>query len=121
MRFCSATCRDDARRKPLRPMSDIELAWLAGFFDGEGHISIRAQLSQRAVGVKIQVTNTNREILERVQAVTGVGYITTRYRDSARHKPTHDWHTTGGNAKAILRLLIPHLIVKSKRAKQAVS
>lgn len=101
-------------------MSREELAWLAGLFDGEGHISLRTQLSQRAIGVKIQVTNTHRPLLERIQTITDIGYITTRYRTDPRHRPTHDWHTTGGNAKELLRLLLPWLIAKRERALEAI-
>lgn len=102
-------------------MSETEIAWLAGFFDGEGHISVRVKLSQRADGVKIQVTNTNHALLERVAEFTGVGYITTRPRQSEKWRTTYDWHTTGGNAKTILSILLPWLIEKRDRAVEALS
>lgn len=120
MRFCSKPCHDNARRKPIRKMSATDRAWLAGLFDGEGHISIDTQLGPRSRGVKIQVTNTDRALVDEVQRVTGVGYITTRYRESSNHKPTHDWHTTGGNAKALLALMLPRLIAKKDRAIEAI-
>lgn len=101
-------------------MSETEIAWLAGFFDGEGHVSVRTQLSQRATGVKIQVTNTNRALVDRVAELTGVGYITTRPRQSSRCRTTYDWQTTGGNAKEILAALLPWLIEKRERALEAI-
>jgi hypothetical protein len=121
MRFCSKPCHDNARRKPLRRMAPEDLAWLAGLFDGEGSISIDTKLGPRSRGVKIHVTNTHRPLVDEVQRVTGVGYITTRYHDDPNHKPTHDWHTTGGNAQLILTLLIPRLIAKKSRAIEATS
>ncbi len=121
MRFCSTSCRDEAATRPLRDMSAEECAWLAGLFDGEGHIGIGRQLSQRSRGVKIQITNTNRELLEEVQRVTGVGYITTRYRESEKHRPTHDWYTSGRNARRILDVISPRLIVKRDKAREAIA
>ena len=122
MRFCSKTCRDNGVRKPIREMSPEETAWLAGLFDGEGCISIRAQLNQTgARGVRIQVTNTNRELLEEVKRVTGIGFISMRYRNDPRHKPTFDWQTAGGNAKGVLQLISHRLIAKKARALEAIN
>jgi hypothetical protein len=97
-------------------MTPEETAWLAGIFDGEGHISINVAISQRSRGPKIQVTNTCRAIVDRVQSLTGVGFVTTRYHEDAKHKPTHDWHTTGLNAARILVQIRPWLLEKAAAA-----
>lgn len=121
MKYCSKPCRDAGVTKLLRIMSDAETAWLAGLFDGEGHISIDTRLNRTTRGVKIQITNTNRELLEKAQDVVGTGYITTRYHDNPRHKPTYDWHTTGRNAKLLLQTMLPWLIAKRTQAQSALS
>lgn len=102
-------------------MAVEEITWLAGLFDGEGHVSVLTKLSQRAFGVKIQITNTCHPLLDRVAEITGIGYISTRPRQNERWKTTYDWHTTGGNAKAILQLMLPYLIVKREAALRATA
>lgn len=119
--YCSTTCRDDGRTKPLRPMTTEEVAWLGGLFDGEGCITLHTRpRSGTTIHLRITLTNTSRAMVERVLAVTGVGFITTRYRSSVKHKPTHDWHTTGRNARAILVLILPWLTSKHTQAQNAI-
>lgn len=50
--------------------SDLELAWAAGLYDGEGCTSIRA--SKYA---KMSIGQVDREVLERFQAAVGTGKI----------------------------------------------
>lgn len=102
-------------------MTEPEIAWLAGLFDGEGHISVRTKLSHRAYGSKLQITNTCLPLLERVIAVTGIGYITERpLEHEPRRKRTWDWHTTGINAVLILVAIRPWLIAKTAAADEVI-
>lgn len=116
MKYCSKRCRDEGETETLRIMSDTEIAWLAGMFDGEGHISVKVALSENALGPKIQVTNTCRAILDRIRNVTGVGHITARTRQNPRWKQTYDWRATNRNAVRILVAIRPWLIEKAERA-----
>ena len=54
-----------------------ELAWAAGFFDGEGTTHAIKQRKGRASGAKIMMAlpQTNLETLERFQRAVGVGVI----------------------------------------------
>lgn len=104
-------------------MTPEEIAWLGGLFDGEGHISVLTKLSQRCKGVKIQITNTNRDMLDVVKTRTGIGYITERpvmSTDRPTWKIRYDWHTTGGNAKELLSMMLPWLIEKREAAIRAI-
>jgi hypothetical protein len=121
MKYCSTFCRDMGRTKDLRDMADIEAAWLAGLFDGEGNVSIHVALGQRAMGAKIQITNTNRNLLERVLTITGGGFIAQRPRYNPKWKTTYDWHATGLNAARLLKRMLPWLIVKKEAAETVVS
>ena len=68
--------------------SELELAWAAGFFDGEGHISARRTKRRSTENgeprygrvLQFRVTQKYPEVLERFQAAVGYGkiYMTTR-------------------------------------------
>jgi hypothetical protein len=71
-------------------MDREELAWAAGFFDGEGTLSY----AQKARFVTVRVAQTERKILERFQrAVGGVGKIygpyVQRHKDRWERKPQY--------------------------------
>jgi len=63
----------------LRKQADVntlELAWAAGFFDGEGHVSASKQAGKRACNMCIQIAQTDPEVLHRFQrAVGGLGRV----------------------------------------------
>jgi hypothetical protein len=54
-----------------------EAAWLAGFLDGEGYIGIsrRPRSDSGPYQPKVQITSTNREVLERIKDWVGGGYL----------------------------------------------
>jgi hypothetical protein len=121
--YCSTTCRDEARTTRHLPLSETEIAWLAGIFDGEGNVAVRAPLSQRAFGVIIQITNTNFEMLTAVKKRTGVGSIYQRPvkdSDPLHWKIRYDWRTSGRNAKSLLALMQPWLIEKRAKCEEAL-
>ncbi len=61
-------------------VTQTELAWLAGIWDGEGHFSIRRTVQPKGApqySPRLGVTNSNTEILARVRQILdklGVGY-----------------------------------------------
>ena len=67
-----------------------ELAWAAGFFDGEGNI--RARVDKYHNAFVVQIAQTDRRPLERFQAaVGGIGVIYGPYAPSSRKtKPHHN-------------------------------
>lgn len=96
-------------------MNREELAWAAGFFDGEGHITFRD-----TSGVTVGVTQSYLPPLERFQrAVGGLGVIQTtgkRENRPAHHREilrwqVHDWR----EVQAVLAMLWPWLAAEPKR------
>lgn len=62
------------RPSRVREMTASEVAWIAGFLEGEG--SFTASARQRgSVYVRIQASSTDRDVLERVAAIVGVGTV----------------------------------------------
>ncbi len=77
-------------------MNDCEIAWAAGFFEGEGTFALRRKHNR--VMLEMSVSNTDIDSLELFQKIAGTGEITTRDRsDSKPHwKTCHVWRKSGG-------------------------
>lgn len=72
-------------------MDKYELAWAAGFFDGEGYIGCRpVSKKQRTWAMEIEVSqSTNFDVLERFVAAIGIPTEVDgpRYRGMGKHGP----------------------------------
>mgnify|MGYP001619180516 CR=1 FL=1 len=90
------------------------LSYYAGFFDGEGSVSINYHLSGRAKSPSYQlrtyVTNANPIVIYQLQAAFD-GSI--RIRPSVgNHKTYYVWTTFGPKAAKFLEAIQPHLRLK---------
>ena len=94
-----------------------DLAWAAGFFDGEGstylnHIH-RNSASRRPNGnlrVKIgQSGEDGRVVLERFRAAVGVGVIRGPYKLSGNRQVVFAFDASGDDALRVLEQLDPYL------------
>jgi len=93
----------------------IRLAYLAGFFDGEGSISV----TSCSTSLKIVVTNTDRRAVNLFQKAFG-GAIHTQDRSAINRKTCYQWYMHGKKAGYVLNALLPHLVVKKRRAEIAL-
>lgn len=120
-KFCSRDCKhrglsihDSANPR----MNTHDAAWLAGLFDGEGWISWP---NPKCVSTfRIGIASTSRELLEKVQAVTGTGRLKERDRTNENHSRFYVWYCYSGNASTILRQILPWLIVKKASAEVVI-
>jgi hypothetical protein len=102
-------------------MDNTTLAYLAGFMDGEGCISlVRSRPTEKNPGYHliIVVTQLNPEPLVMYQAAFG-GSI-HRAVDKRGHRPRITWQTSGRNAGKALEALRPFLVVKADEADLAL-
>lgn len=102
----------------------LALAWAAGFFDGEGHVSARNNGSGRAWRPIVQIAQTELTTLERFQkAVGGLGTIIGPVQYKDKWKPV--WHFKAlsfEHCQAIIAMLWPYLSApKRVDAKQAMN
>lgn len=89
-------------------MTDSEfLAWLAGFFDGEGSVGL--YLNGRAFSAKATIVNTDRAVLEVIQMSFGG---TLRQRKNTG-RPVYTLVMGGSTAETMLRAIRPYTLVKS--------
>lgn len=101
-----------------------ELAYWAGFLDGEGWIGVGRSFvkdpahASPCYRIVVGVVNTNKEIMKRFITKFG-GYMYLRER-LPQHSPTWDSHITGDTAYNLLKMLMPYFIVKRKQAEVAI-
>lgn len=104
-------------------MNNTELAWAAGFFDGEGSVSLiwttHTTNTNPWWNLKVTVTNCDRPSLERFVAAVGVGRIYTKKPVEGR-QVTHYVMAGSLVAERILRGLLPYLLTKKRVAELAI-
>lgn len=89
-----------------------ELAWAAGFFDGEGSIRLHDYARGYAPYVYIQITQVGRAELDRFQqAVLGLGGVYGPYRDRRGSRQPSFCYRCGrfGDSQAVMAALWPFL------------
>lgn len=90
-------------------MSPEEAAYVAGLIDGEGSVSLTRKHRNDNRQLVVTVSNTERNLLEYVQTVTGVGRITTRRTYEPRHTPGMTYQVTNRQALRLLEQIAPYL------------
>lgn len=92
-------------------------AYLAGFIDGEGCITIKCNGL-----VRLSITNTVKPVLDGIRARLGYGSIGRRdNKSNKKHKPCYSlWVTDAVRIRGLLRELMPYLRVKTDAAVAAI-
>lgn len=108
-------------------MTKLNYKYLAGLFDGEGHITIGKRQSNPNWNpqyyLSIGVTNTNKIILERIKDTLKTGRVVLNSRGYKRENPRicYSWVATSRIAQEVLKKIVPHLQIKKERAVLALS
>ncbi|WP_285558995.1 LAGLIDADG family homing endonuclease [Actinoplanes regularis] len=88
------------------------LPWVAGLLEGEGTIYISPRKD-----VSVEMTSTDRDILERMLAITGMGRIYDRPIRDPRWRPTSTWRITRiSDVKTLLPTIRPFLMDRRGKA-----
>ena len=90
----------------------MELAYLAGFFDGEGCVNFTR--SRNTIYPRVLIVNTNLEVLEEIQAEWG-GDIHKASRQ-AGWKQSYQLRISWSKAVALLEAIQPFLRLKHRQA-----
>ncbi len=99
-------------------MTNVELAWAAGFIDGEGCIGIWKRKDRPSYRFHIQVENTDFRPLNKLCSMFG-GSVWTSKRVK-KFKTLYGWKIEGQKAAQVLNLVFPYLIVKKEQAEVAI-
>lgn len=94
------------------------IPWLAALIDGEGTITFTQAPDKRGLYEKVFVSNTNREIVERVKQLTSLGRVATQTRNYGR--PIHSWVASAAEAAIIIKAVRKYLIIKAAQADVAL-
>lgn len=97
-------------------MSDGEIGFLAGLFEGEGSIVLACRHKKDSSAVRISIANTVRPLLDRVIEITGVGLIQEKRHTNPNWATAYVWYVNGEAARSLLSIMRPWLIVKAARA-----
>lgn len=95
-------------------IGDKELAYIAGFFDGEGCIQIGGQGD-----LVVSASNTNLESLQFLMDVLG-GRVRRLKPVATTRKTLYIWQIPAASAPEVLEMLLPYLIVKKQQALLAI-
>jgi hypothetical protein len=98
----------------IRQISDVDLAWLAGLLEGEGafmvHHEPTTETRRARVVIRIAVHMTDRDVVERVREIVGLGTVLRKPPGKRHHKETFRWAIS---AKAptlkLMQILRPHM------------
>lgn len=109
----------------IREISNEDLAYIAGFVDGEGTISIlRYYKSQKSTYKSkrrmdwrafIGISNTNKDILDWIMLTVGAGNISKSLRHEG-YKIVWKYSLSGSNAILFVKVLLPYLKIKRTNA-----
>lgn len=98
-------------------MDDTLLPYLAGFFDGEGHVGVYLTAHKHYL-LTITVTNTNKEALELFKGrFDGVFWVR---KATASWRTTWGWKVQARKAEVALRAMQPWIIVKREEVDVAL-
>ncbi len=101
-------------------MTEVQIAYLAGFFDGEGTIGIYTDNGSRYV-VRISLSNTSKESVYLFKQYFG-GCVFTQKRNE--QKPTwrtvYRWQIGNTQADRFFEIITPYLRLKYRQAKLAI-
>lgn len=98
-------------------MKITELAYFAGFFDGEGSVYIHKPHTkkQSPYTLTCTISNTKIEPLQKAKDFFG-GSICEGHKYTNNHKPVYSWTVVKQDARRFLMAVLPYLIIKTERA-----
>lgn len=106
-------------------LQESQLAWMAGFADGEGCIHISKCVSKRKSGstnttyqLIFHVSQKERASVARFAEFFGGGSLGVEYR---KGNPYWYWRATGPFASETLKQLLPFMFTKKREAENAIA
>lgn len=105
-------------------MSELDLAWAAGFVDGEGYIGITTRRTGRQAGNKtfiFDIAQVDRRPLDKIASLFG-GPVYGPYKPKTPNSsPYHRFTVAAKRARDIVEKLRPYLVLKQEQADKALA
>ena len=100
---------------------ELDLAYIAGLFDGEGSIVITTRDKKKRLILTVVLVNTDITVVDMVHSYFGYGVRAVRSRNgSLGKKPCYVVQWTSSSAAKVLTALLPYLRIKKARAEIAL-
>ena len=107
-----------AAAQPVKKLSPVDAAYIAGLIDGEGTITLTRKHRNENRQLAISISSTEKNLLEFVLSTAGVGKITNKRIAQAHHTPSFVYAIYNRQALDLLEQLLPYLRgYKTRRAK----
>jgi hypothetical protein len=97
------------------------LAYLAGYIDGDGYISITQSKRSKKVyfGAQVGLAGTRREPHDLAASIWG-GKVSMYVPKNAAYRPQFQWSRVGRVAAEVIQAVYPYLLVKQRQAEVAL-
>lgn len=102
----------------MYPATPVEVAYVAGLFDGEGSIMVKRQVRATGRGVYYAITihfalveGPGADIVQELYGAWG-GHYSIRTYNRPNCRPLHRWHLENQSAGKFIALLQPYLRIK---------
>jgi hypothetical protein len=99
----------------IRFPSPTDLAYIAGFFDGEGSVQINLPEGTSQYLLRCAISNTDRDPLVYIKDFFG-GTVLGPFQRDEHHQPIYQWKADSVKAEVFLRAIAPFLQIKKERA-----
>jgi hypothetical protein len=106
------------------PLTETELAYIAGIVDGEGCIMLQkctARASDAYIYPVVKVANTDFRLMDWLVKKIGAGAVQYRTRSNTGCKDVQHWTIASNQAIQFLKTIRPYLIVKAHQADVALA
>ena len=107
-------------------MSNHDVAWAAGFFEGEGYVAFNycfnKQVNKSYPRFLITIAQVHREPLDKFREIFNTGTVRGPYGPYKDNKQAfYSFQVSGEEAKRVVELMMPLLFHKGEQARAALS
>jgi hypothetical protein len=95
----------------MNTITEVEAAWLAGLYEGEGHCS----QDKTSKHIRVVISMTDFDIINRVYQITGIGSVKTYFSTKNNHKPIRTWYVGSRESIEFLKIILPWLGERRKQ------
>jgi len=99
---------------------EISYAYMAGFVDANGSISIVSLAKTKQYIIKISVCNRDKTVIDLFKKEFSGEKVRKRIPKNVNWRPIYVWSRTSLKAKEIIEKLLPYLRIKKKQAKLTI-
>lgn len=104
-------------------MSESTTAYLAGVLDSDGCVSLGSYRTRNGsidYRVQVVISKTDQEFLQWVQATLDYGSINYQENADSAYPSCYQWRVSQAKAETFLRMVLPYLRVKKRKAELAL-